>query len=202
MPVRSKKRATTERRKVKAKVTPEMTESTARSRKGAVAKKRRQAKKSIARTGQRQDRRRAKALIAMTENEKADFKRVRRGYQEALREKLAGQGHERKITAILNELFHMQRAVRDMGVVFDEESQTIYTDEATMRKILARERLLRTKLDAHMKLLNKYLPDLRSVEVNADAGEDDNKVNTVEAMMAAWSESLFGETPRDEDEYH
>jgi hypothetical protein len=138
----------------------------------------------------------------MTPEQRSEFKNMQVGYQEALRERLAAQGHERKITAILNELYHMQRAVRDMNQVYDEETQTIYTDEATMRKMLVRERLLRTKLDAHMRLLNKYLPDLKSVDISASAHDPDKpEQSTAAAMMAAWSESLFG-GPDDESEIH
>ena len=72
--------------------------------------------------------------------------------KEALREQLSKQGH-------------IQHAV-DIATKFNEE-----IDRETQDR-------LKTKFDMHMKLVNKYLPDVKQTEINL-TGEEGGPIKTV-----------------------
>ena len=95
--------------------------------------------------------------------------------QQALREKLSTANHIGRIGTCLKRLEAINAQVaRKQGL--EREEQAKYITEVGV---------LKTRLDAHFKLLNKFLPDLRSIDFQTEDGE-----NPLEAAISAWSRAL------------
>ena len=89
--------------------------------------------------------------------------------QKALREQLEAQGHVQHVTDILDE-------IRDLDVELDSNQVQRY----------------KVVLDTKLKLITKYLPDLKSVE---HSGDEDNPL---QVQVAAY-ELRFTDQPEDPD---
>jgi len=89
--------------------------------------------------------------------------------QKALREQLEAQGHVQHVTDILDE-------IRDLDVELDSNQVQRY----------------KVVLDTKLKLITKYLPDLKSVE---HSGDEDNPL---QVQIAAY-ELKFTDEPEDTD---
>lgn len=97
--------------------------------------------------------------------------------QRNLREKIAAGQHHSKIVMTIDELGKLDSEIKKIKVGdFTREHQAKY---------MTRLGALRTRLDAQFKLLNKYLPDLRSIEFRE--GEEGNPFATA---AAAWASAL------------
>lgn len=95
--------------------------------------------------------------------------------QKALREKLGAANHIGKIGLCLKRLEAMSEYTAKRRVL----------DRGEQAKLITETGILKTRLDSHFRLLNKYLPDLRSIDFQ---NEDGN--NPLEAAMIAWSRAL------------
>ena len=94
--------------------------------------------------------------------------------QKLLREKLAASGHVGRIGTLLKRLDTMRGNVAKKTFLEREEQAKYITETG----------IIKTELDSHFKLLNKYVPDLRATETN-DEGE-----NPLAEAMAAWAKAL------------
>lgn len=93
--------------------------------------------------------------------------------QELLRETIASASHHTKIVKMMAELYEINSEVRMLHML-DKEDQAAY---------MVRIGTIKTIMDAQFKLLNKYLPDLRTLEFRE--GDEGNPLATAAAVWAA-----------------
>ncbi len=95
--------------------------------------------------------------------------------QRLLREKIAAGNHHH----------HILTSIEELGKLDAEVKEIKNMDKPQQAKYMTRLAFLKTKLDAQFKLLNKYLPDLRSLEFRDEEGE-----NPFASAAKAWAEAL------------
>ena len=95
--------------------------------------------------------------------------------QKSLRNKLAAAGHVGQIGVCLKRL----------QTISTEVARKKYLEREEQAKYIVETGVLKTRLEAHFKILNKFLPDLRSVDFQNEEGG-----NPLEAAISAWSEAL------------
>lgn len=94
--------------------------------------------------------------------------------QAQLREKLAASGHVGRIDLCLKRLEAISDAMKKKQFMEREEQAKTMTEIA----------VIKTRLDSHFKMLNKYLPDLRSAEL------DDDGESPLTAAIEAWAKAV------------
>jgi len=95
--------------------------------------------------------------------------------QVLLRQKIAAGNHHAHILKSIDELDKLDAEVKKIKCMTRE-------DQA---KYMTRLGFLKTKIDAQFKLLNKYLPDLRSLEF-----KESDEGNPFVTAAKAWAEAL------------
>lgn len=96
--------------------------------------------------------------------------------QQQMREKIAARGH-------LTQAVQAIRKLTALEVNVQQHRTPLTPDEIT--KITLRTGILKTAFEAHMKMVNKFLPDLRSVNFESPDGS-----NPLEAAARAWALAL------------
>ena len=97
--------------------------------------------------------------------------------QTLMRERLATQGHELGVLDCIVKLTTMETTVTKKAKAgLTREEQSYY---------IVRTGILKTKLDAHFKMISKFLPDLRSLEFKEGEGQ-----NPLAQAAKAWAEAL------------
>ena len=100
----------------------------------------------------------------------------RRINQQVLREAIAAGNHHAKILKTLDEVNDLYESIRKRRSMTREEQAAF----------LSKLQTLKVKMDGQFRLLNKYLPDLRSLEFREGEGE----TNPFAAAARAWAEAL------------
>ena len=104
--------------------------------------------------------------------------------QDALRQKIAAGNHHHHIIKTLDEVSKLHDEVKKKKIL-DKGEQAAY---------MTRLGALKTKLDGQFKLLNKYLPDLRSIDFKDDSGN-----NPLAEAAKAWAMALSAGVSTDDD---
>jgi len=115
----------------------------------------------------------SKAVVIPAPNNKRVV-RNRAINQQSLLEKLAVGGHVSRIGVLLKRLDTMRSSVAKKTFLEREEQAKYITETG----------IIKTELDSHFKILNKFLPDLRASETN-DEGE-----NPLAEAIASWTKAL------------
>lgn len=82
--------------------------------------------------------------------------------QENLRDKMASQGHISYIVKLDKQLTSLVTGIQDAPS--DEQ-------DAIIKKNLAQAKIIETRLGVQFRMLNKYLPDLKSIELFSQEGD-------------------------------
>lgn len=99
--------------------------------------------------------------------------------QQAMRDRLQKQGHISEVIRCIKELDQMDANLK--------KRRKALTD-AEQKKIMLRTGILTKAIDSRMKLISKYLPDLRSINF-----EDEDGGNPLETAISAWAKALTQE---------
>lgn len=95
--------------------------------------------------------------------------------QQQHREKIAAAGHLGRVQVCLKRLEVMGSQVSGLRGM-TREQQAKYITETGM---------IKTRLDAHFKMINKFLPDIRTIDFRNEEGD-----NPLSAAIEAWSKAL------------
>lgn len=96
--------------------------------------------------------------------------------QQVIRERLANQGHVSEVIRCIKELDKMESNLK-------RRKTKLRDDE--VQKIMMRTGILTKAIQARMKLISKYLPDLRSIDFQDKDGD-----NPFAKAAKAWVEAL------------